>query len=704
MRRALAFLLTTVLAAQQPAATRAQAPQEEAVFRTSTNLVIVTVFVRDKQGKPLAGLKKEDFTLLENGKPQAISVFDYQKLDVGAAPPSDARAGVTINENAPGAAAAARPRVPEGRERFRDKRLLVLFFDWTSMGPADQVRAKESAEKFVKEKITAADLVQIVSFGSRLKVEQEFTDDRDVLLDVIQRFQTGTMSELATAGETDPDTGDDVAYSADDTEFNIFNTDRKLTALEDMARKLAPLPEKKALVYFSSGVSRNGTENESQLRATINAAVRANVSFYPVDVRGLQALPPGGGAATAGRRGTGLFTGQTQTQQRQSQLDSQDTLSTLAEDTGGRALFDTNDLTQGIQQAQQDLQSYYILGYYSSDERKDGQFRKVDVKLAPKIQAKVDFRNGYFAEKDFKAFNRYDKEKQLQDALLLGDPVTDLPIALEVNWFRFGRDRYFVPVAVKIPGSAIPLKKQGSAETTEFDFLGQITNAKGVQLSVVRDTIQIKLRDENAGKLGTSSMLYDTGFTLAPGSYKMKMLVRENQTGKMGTYQTRFVIPDLAQTKDATRLSSVVWSSQRIPITEAIGAADKKVLKKQDQHPLVRGQQKLVPSVSHVFRTGQTLSAYAEVYDPARPEGTPRPAVSAVVALYRDKKLIAQSQPVRVNQLQEDRTAAQVLVDMPLRVPAGEYVAQLTVIDEQGQKFGTSRTEVRVLPERPVSK
>jgi VWFA-related protein len=401
MRRALTFLLTTVLAAQQPAATRAQAPQEEAVFRTSTNLVIVTVFVRDKQGKPLAGLKKEDFTLLENGKPQAISVFDYQKLDVGAAPPSDARAGVTINENAPGAAAAARPPVPEGRERFRDKRLLVLFFDWTSMGPADQIRAKESAEKFVKEKITAADLVQIVSFGSRLKVEQEFTDDRDVLLDVIQRFQTGTMSELATAGETDPDTGDDVAYSADDTEFNIFNTDRKLTALEDMARKLAPLPEKKALVYFSSGVSRNGTENESQLRATINAAVRANVSFYPVDVRGLQALPPGGGAATAGRRGTGLFTGQTQTQQRQSQLDSQDTLSTLAEDTGGRALFDTNDLTQGIQQAQQDLQSYYILGYYSSDERKDGQFRKVDVKLAPKIQAKVDFRNGYFAEKDF---------------------------------------------------------------------------------------------------------------------------------------------------------------------------------------------------------------------------------------------------------------------------------------------------------------
>lgn len=673
--------------------------QDVPVFKASSNLVIVTVFVQDKKGASVAGLGKSDFTVLENGKPQQLSVFEYQNIESAAA-------SATLTSDAPSSAvptvvaAPAQPATP-GSIRFRDRRLLILFFDWSSLGTVEQVRAKDAAAKFIREQMTPADLVAIASFGSKLKMDLEFTADRDELMRVIRRFQTGEMSELAENANTEESSDD--AFAADETEFNLFNTDRKLSALEDLARKFSALPEKKAIIYLTAGVSRTGNENDSQLRSTINSAVRANVSIYPIDVRGLEATAPGGNASTASARGTGLYTGQTQSRQRGDQLQQQDTLVALAEDTGGKPLLDNNDLVVGIQQAQQDLRGYYVLGYYSADERRDGQFRRVEVKLTQqaqaKFQAKLDYRRGYFADKEFKAFSSYDKEKQLEDALLLGDPVVELPLALEVNWFRVGRGKYFVPVAVKVPGSAVPIAKKGSAETTQFDFIGQVKDAGGAQLSMVRDTIKIQLRDENTGQLPNRSLLYDTGFMLAPGRYTIKMLVRENLSGKMGTFETSFTIPDLATVKNDARLSSVVWSAQKIPVQEAVGAADKKLTKKQSNHPLVFERDKLLPSVTHVYRPGQTLFAYAELYDPVLPEPARQPAVSAAVTIYRDRKLVAQSRPLQLRAESPRRPgAAPLLIEMPLNnLPAGEYVAQLNVIDEAGQRFAYSRAPLVML-------
>jgi VWFA-related protein len=670
----------------------AQAPQGDVpTFKASSNLVIVTVFVRGKDGKPKKGLKKEDFVVTENGKAQALSVFEFQELEAAAA-----AASVAVET-------AEKPAEPQGRARFRDKRLMVLFFDWSSLPEADQVRAKDAAEEYLNKNMAPSDLVEVVTFGSRLKVEQEFTSDKTLLLDLIKKFQTGQMSDLATEGATGVENTDDSSFTPDDAEFNLFNTDRKLVALEDLARQLTAMPEKKAVIYFSSGVGKTGDDNQAQLRATVNAAVRGNVSFYPIDVRGLQADPPGGGASSSGGgRGTGLYSGSTQRGQRQASMDSQDTLFALASDTGGKALIDNNELVMGIKQAQEDLQSYYILGFYSSDEKKDGAFRRVDVKLTAeaqgRLQAKLDFRRGYFAEKEFKAFGSYDKERQLEDALMLGDPVTELRLALEVNWFRVGKDRYFVPVAVKIPGSAIPLKKQGSAETTTFDFIGQVRDTKGALMGAVRDSIKIQLRDDKTGQLASRSLMYDTGFTLVPGKYQIKMLVRENQTGKMGTFESKFQVPDLGGLKDGLRLSSVVWSGQRTQVADAVGLADKK-LKKQDKHPLVRDKEKLLPSVTHVFRPGQTMFVYAELYDPAMVETRNVPAVSAAVTVYRDKKLVLESAPVTVAALKEGRSGtAGLYLEVPLKdLKPGEYTTQLSVIDQAGQKFGFARAPLIVM-------
>ncbi len=694
MRPAAALLLSTLLCAQQP---------DIPTFRASTNLVIVTVFAKGKDGQPVRGLTKDDFVVLEAGKPQLISVFEFQEVENASEPESNIAAEPALAVAAPAAARVVPPQ--PGAIRFRDKRLLVMFFDWSSMQPPEQIRAREAAQAFVRTKMTSSDLIMVATFSTRLKVEQEFTADREALLALFDRFLPGDDAGLATEASTEEDTSEDSMFTADESEFNMFNTDRKLAALEDTARSLQALPEKKALIYFSSGVSRTGVENQSQLRATTNAAVRANLSFYPVDARGLTAEPPGGGIQTASMpRGNALFSGGAQNRQRSRQLGSEETLTNLADETGGKALLDTNDLEAGITQAQRAMRSYYVVGYYSTDDRRDGRFRRVQVRLNDaarnRTHSSLDYRQGYYAEKDFKEFTSSDKEKQLQDALLLGDPMTELPLALEVDWFRVPSGKYFVPVIVKLPGSAVPLKKQGGAETTEFDFIGQIRDSRSMAVAAVRDNIRIKLRERDTATAASSrNLVYDTGFTLAPGDYSLKMLVRENLTGKIGTFETRFNIPDLGASKDTPRLSSVVWGSQVIPAGETIGAAGKKAVKQAAKHPLVWNNQKLLPSVTRTFRPGQTLHAFAEVYDVAKAQNLEKPAIAAQVALYDSARKVAESRPVEVSAWKNPKLAAvAVRLELPLNgLSPGMYVAQLTVIDRAGKSFAFSRAPVVVL-------
>ncbi len=218
---------------------------------------------------------------------------------------------------------------------------------------------------------------------------------------------------------------------------DIFNTDQKLAAIEQAAKMLASFPEKKALVYFSSGVSKTGIENQAQLEASINAAVKANLAIYPVDARGLMADPPGGNASKAASRGAGIFNGSAYNSQRAGINDSQETLFTLAEETGGKAFLDSNDIEAGITQAQEGMGSYYLLGYYSTNNAKDGKYRRITVKMNSKFAGvKLEHRPGYYADKVWGKLNSQDKDQQLKEALSAGDPDTDLPLALQVDYFR----------------------------------------------------------------------------------------------------------------------------------------------------------------------------------------------------------------------------------------------------------------------------
>ncbi len=696
MRTFITILLITQVVANGQQQNVPSVPRGTYKFEANSQLVVVNVSAKDKNGAPLDGLKTSDFTITEDGKAQQIKVFEFQRLEESAVTTNEpvlaAEAGTALAKAASNAIAPAKP----GEVKYKDRRLLVMFFDQAGMPVADQIRSQQAALKFLKSQITASDMVAVMTYATSLSVLQDFTSDRDVLTKVIRGLTASDvgMANGSTGDDSEADTG--AAYTQDDSEFNIFNTDRQLAALESAVKMLGSLSEKKALVYFASGMTRTGIDNQAQLRATINAAIRNNVTFYPVDARGLVATAPLGDATQGSPGGQGMYSGSSQRTAQSNFQAQQETLHTLAADTGGKALLDNNDLSLGMVQAQKDISSYYILGYYSSNTATDGRYRRIKAQINKNLSARLDYRSGYFASKEFKQFTSIDRERQLQEALMLGDPVTDLTLAMEVNYFRLARDRYFVPVSVKIPGSDIELARKGGAESTRLDFIGEVKDSKGMLQGTVRDDIAVKLKGETAGQLATRNLEYDTGFTLQPGAYTLKFLARENETGKMGTFETKFVVPDLTTEQKYLPLSSVVLSYQRESVTATVGSAerDKKLLA---ANPLIRDNQKLVPSVTRVFRQDQDMYVYLEAYQTAA-ENTE--LMVASVSFYRGKVKAFETAPLKIAAgLNAKSKAVPVSFSVPLgKLQPGRYTCQVNVLSPSEQKFAVWRSPMVLLP------
>ncbi|HEY2382762.1 MAG TPA: VWA domain-containing protein [Terriglobia bacterium] len=653
-----------------------------------SQLVVENVIVKDKDGKDIEGLTAKDFTVTEDNVPQTIGLFQFQRMEDAPAPGQKAAGAATAAITTP--VEIVRPPVatqitppPNGDKRYDGRRLMVLFFDMQNVSPPDQLRAFTAADKFIRTQMKKPDLVAIMAFtNGAVKVLQDFTNDQEALFTVLGKLIYPDDSDNLTADSTS-------AFGQDMGEFNIFNTDRQLAALQTAVNMLKNLNEEKSFVYFASGLNLNGTDNQAQLRATINAAIRSNVKFFPVDARGLVALMPLGDATTPSRSGNGAFTGQTAMAAISRFQVSQDSLYALAKDTGGEALLDNNDLSVGIVKAEQAITSYYIIGYYSSNTNLDGKFRRVKVSLKETQTAKLDYRQGYYAGKTFNKYTTADKERQLEDALMLGDPITDITIAMEVNFFQLNRAEYFVPIDVKIPGSELVLAKSGGAtEKTLIDFIGEVKDDYGTTIQNLRDKVDTKVSGETASDLGKRPIEYHTGFTLLPGKYQIKFLARDAETGRIGTYQASFTVPNLMKEEKRIPISSVVLSSQRVDMKDALynAAKDKNAAAAAIAvDPMIVEGQRLIPSVTRVFSKNRDMYVYLQAYE--RTATTTEPLV-AFVTFYRGQTKAFETTPLQVvDGLDPKSKALPLKFSLSLsKLPVGEYNCQVTVLDPMGQK------------------
>ena len=669
-------------------------------------LVVEAVVVKGKDGKPIQGLTAKDFAVTEDGVPQTVRICEHQDLAEEAKPlPASKRDSEDIKLYKELARTQISPESVDN-ERYKNRRLLALYFDMSAMNPADQMRALSAAEQFIRTQMTTVDLVSILRYqGGSVDILQDFSADRNKLLSILETMVVGegqgsaeTIDDASSA-----DTG--AAFGQDDTEFNVFNTDRQLSALETAAKMLGQLNEKKSLIYFASGLRLNGIDNQAQMHATVDAAIKAGVSFWPIDARGLVAQAPLGDATQGSPGNAGVYTGAAALANTSNFQLSQDTLYALAGDTGGKAQFDSNDLTRGIVEAQDAISDYYLIGYYATNTAKNGHFRRVKVALNENLEAKLSYREGYYADKEFNKFTAVDKERQLEDALMLEDPITELSIAMEIDHFQLNRAEYFVPIVVKIPGRELALAKRGGAEHTLIDFVGEIKDLVGGNtISNVRDNVNIKLSGSTAAELAHLPIEYDTGFTLLPGKYMIKFLARDDETGRIGTYETTFTIPNLNKELKRVPISSVVLSSQRLELNQALyDAAKSKDRQKEDAvNPLVEEGKKLVPSVTRVFSTSRQIYVYLQAYkqpvasEPAiSPKPEPQP-LFAFVTLYSAGNKVFETPPTAIVP-----NAANRLGTMPLSfslglngLPAGQYDCQVTVLDPATSKSNFWRAPI----------
>jgi VWFA-related protein len=680
------FGIILMLALVSPAS--AQDPQGPFTLSVNTRLVVQSVSVKDKDGKPIEGLTKDDFILTEDGVLQTISVFEFQKIDDGLPPRSPYSPAEVRGPAAPAPIQNQIVPGPPGNSRYQDRRLLALYFDMSSMSDADRFRALEAAQSFITKQMTGADLVSIMTYADgEVRVRHDFTDDRAALQEV--------LGALINGEDQDVGIGD---FGQDEGEFNLFNTDRQLAALQTAVQKLGVLDEKKSLIYFASGLNLHGADNQAQLRATLNAARRASVAFYPVDARGLVAVPPMGDASRPSPGGIGMYTGATAMASMRGFQRTQDALFTLAADTGGKALLDYNDLSLGIVAAQRANSSYYILGYSPTNTAKDGKLRRVKISLKNR-SAELSYREAYYADKEFGKFTASDKERQLEEALMLGSPITELTIAMEINYFQLNKAEYFVPLAVKIPGEELVLAQKAGADHTVIDFIGEIRNEYGTIISNIRDKVDFKVKGEAASRLATSPVQYDAGFTLLPGNYTIKFLARNAETGRMGTYQADFIIPNLNKEVLRLPISSVVLSSQRVPMTDALFTAGKKKEDKaQVANPLIEDGQKLIPSVTRVFSKNRDLLIYLQAYER---DATSTQPLAAFVKFFRDGEEKAVEIPATI--VSDGLDSHSKAVPLKLKVSLddltpGQYTCQISVLDTASQKAVFWQAQIKVVP------
>jgi hypothetical protein len=367
--------------------------------------------------------------------------------------------------------------------------------------------------------------------------------------------------------------------------------------------------------------------------------------------------------------------------QTQARQDSRETLATLAGDTGGRAFFDVGDFGRVFQSVQEDSSGYYLLGYYSADAVRDGRWRRINVKVSNLPSGvHLRYREGYYAPKEFGVFTTEDRERQLEEAMRSPTPEVELPVAVETAQFRIGKDQVFVPIAAKLAPSALQWAKKRGSHETAFDFAAEVREARSNRVvGALRDTITVKLDSERYDQILQRALVYQGGMLLAPGIYKLKFLVRENESGRIGTFEEQITLepPEVNQ----LQLSSVLLSSQveEVKKTSEVKMQALAQDAKMKSSPLEVGGERIIPSVTRVFTDQQTLYVFFQAYLPQKGDAS---ALRAGLVFFRGGQRLSDTPVVAPAEYDEKTRTASFRMSLPLsQLGIGRYTVQAVVVD-----------------------
>lgn len=715
--------LTMVMAADWKTAAQ-QLPSltgSTTTFRTEINYVEVSARVVDSQGNFVRDLQKTDFQILENQKPQTIAAFDRVELPIS-------RPRSSINDSM--VAAAIEPDVATN-VRAAEGGIYLLVLDALHTDPFRSQRVRMAARKFIQENLGANDLAAVAVIAHGAPAAQELTGNRRLLLAVADKFvgekprstaaqQVEANNRQVVAGVTEP--GNDLA--APDEKERQSNAQRTFSVLARLSDWLSGVRgRRKALVYISEGLDYDISATFSNLdrspnslkanlsgalleetRDVIAAATQNNVTIYAVDPRGLTAMggdsielamladkapvdtslgttdpsdPSAQATSTQFRPDYGLFSLQDELRI------AQDSLRTLSDETGGFAALNSNDLQTAFARIVDENSSYYLLGYYSTNDKRDGKFRTIDVRIKGRPGLTVIARKGYLAPRGSTSSVK-PAAGTVSDQLgaLIASPV---PVTTGISFrvmpapFRTDDRKNAVLVTLEINGRDLKLTREGDRYTGKLDTLLVAYDRDGKAQASQRSAVDLGFKPDSYDRITRQdgSFRFVTQLELPAGTYRLDAAVVDSESKKGGALHYDLQVPDFS--KGPVSISGLLLASSRASFWPTVADKGLKV------------RLSIPPTALREFTRDDVLALFAQIYDNA---GTPSHGVDITTTIRNEEGLVSfSSREDRLsNGLQNTGSGYEYAVRVPLKdLAPGRYVLAVEARSRTGNDPSASR-------------
>ena len=562
--------------AQTPSPNTAEMTSRDApaTFSTKVNLVMVPVVVRDSKGKAVGTLRKEDFQLFDKGKPQVISKFSVEKAGETRIPAEVASDDATLENAAP--AAAAKTPAPIAQ------RFVVYLFDDVNTHTSDLVQARDAADRHLSESLDATTRAAIFTTSGQGNVD--FTDDHAKLHEALMKLmwrptmgapgtecpdisyymadliqnKNDTMALHAAAQEVlatcDPPSPGETAQQAEQMAEIIVrgtaarvvslgerDTRLALTVLVDAIRRLSAAPGDRSLIFVSSGfyLTEDLRFDETDI---MDRAIRANVRISSLNARGLYVLIPGGDASTRASAGGPNVMNLKSQYQRDSALEEEGVLEELADATGGRYFHNNNDLKAGFTLVAAAPEFVYVLGFAPQNLKLDGTYHALKVKLINSRGLDLQARRGYYAPKHL-ADPAEDAKREIQEAMFSRDELQDIPVELHVQFFKSSDVAAKIAVLAHVDLKSLRFRKADGRNDDDLRVFSGLFDRNGNFISGMEKVVELRLRDATLEKLLNSGVTVKTNFDVAPGSYVIRLVVRDAEGQTMSARNGVVEIP-----------------------------------------------------------------------------------------------------------------------------------------------------------------
>jgi VWFA-related protein len=572
--------LIAAFAAAAPARAQApDAPKPELIVPASVEVVRLEVVVSEKRGRPKAGLRREDFAVFEDGRPQEIVQFQ------------------AFARPQPGSPASASPPPAAGEEEETEEllpaRYVVLVIDDVHLEFESLSRVRKALERFLREDLRPEDQVALVTTSGASALSQEFTSDRAVLQQVLSRLsaqgrrpersdvpaiseyqaeliengdplaldaavqevlQAGLYQDLSSAEEVSRRKAREILTEA------VYDARLTLEGIESLCRGLSGLRGRKALFLVSDGFmtglsARSATSFD--LRRIADAGTRAGVVVYSLDASGLRSAPPGAGAASLRRPGPSTF-GAVEAMRQRSEEATRHAMHALAADTGGFLSESSNNLRAGLREMLKDTETYYVLAYESTNTRRDGGFRRIEVSLPGERGVEVRTRSGYFAPDDRRpgetaggaeAEARRAEQRRAEMRTALGSlaPLTGIPVRLSVDFVSLDGVAGQVVVSGRVDVAPLPFVRLRERRQATVEAVALVHDEAGAVVATLpTERSAMDLSGPDYDELVQGGLPYQKAVALKPGRYQVRLAAREDATGMLGSAWQRIEVPDLA--------------------------------------------------------------------------------------------------------------------------------------------------------------